>query len=335
MYLIFDTETTGLPRNWKAPLTDADNWPRCIQIAWQLHDEKGHCIAHEDYLILPVGFTIPYDSEKIHGISTALAEKNGIPLVEVLERFQVALKQCEFVGGHNVSFDLNIMGAEFLRLQDTNPLEALPIIDTCTEETAALCRLPGGRGGKFKLPTLGELYAHLFGTDFAEAHNATADVEATARCFFELFRKRQILPASIKDRADLLQIFEAALEAPVELIGLKHQNLKSAAARLAQQTSEAQQTLVPDFPLEQEALADAPFVHLHTHSQYSVLQSTSSIADIVNAAANDRMPAVTLTDHANLMGAFHFIKAVKKHNDSLEEGQPPLKPILGWEFFCL
>ena len=333
MYLIFDTETTGLPRNWKAPLTDADNWPRCIQIAWQLHDEKGHCIAHEDYLILPEGFTIPYDSEKIHGISTALAEKHGIPLVEVLERFQVALKKSEFVGGHNVSFDLNIMGAEFLRLQDTNPLEALPIIDTCTEETAALCRLPGGRGGKFKLPTLGELYAHLFGTDFAEAHNATADVEATARCFFELFRKRQILPASIKDRADLLQTLEAALEAPVELIGLKHRNLKSAAARLAQQTSEAQQTLVPDFPLEQEALADAPFVHLHTHSQYSVLQSTSSIADIVNAAANDRMPAVTLTDHANLMGAFHFIKAVKKHNDSLEEGQPPLKPILGCEFF--
>ena len=39
MYLIFDTETTGLPKRWDAPITDTDNWPRCIQIAWQLHDE--------------------------------------------------------------------------------------------------------------------------------------------------------------------------------------------------------------------------------------------------------------------------------------------------------
>ena len=41
MYIIFDTETTGLPQNWNAPITDTDNWPRCIQIAWQLHDENG------------------------------------------------------------------------------------------------------------------------------------------------------------------------------------------------------------------------------------------------------------------------------------------------------
>ena len=136
MFLIFDTETTGLPRNWNAPLTDADNWPRCIQIAWQLHDQDGKCVSHEDYLVRPDGYTIPYDAEKIHGISTALAEKEGIHLVDVLEKFKIALDQCEFVGGHNVKFDLNIMGAEFLRLNDQNPLENFPIIDTCTEETA-------------------------------------------------------------------------------------------------------------------------------------------------------------------------------------------------------
>ena len=79
MYLIFDTETTGLPKRWKAPLTDSENWPRCIQIAWQIHDIKGTLIRHEDYLISPDGFTIPFDSEKIHGISTALAENQGTP----------------------------------------------------------------------------------------------------------------------------------------------------------------------------------------------------------------------------------------------------------------
>jgi DNA polymerase-3 subunit alpha len=232
MFLIFDTETTGLPRNWNAPLTDADNWPRCIQIAWQLHSKDGSCLAHEDYLVVPDGFVIPYDAEKIHSISTALAQKDGIPLSEVLEKFQQAVAQCEFIGGHNVSFDLNIMGAEFLRLGDQNPLENFPIIDTCTEETATLCQLPGGRGGKFKLPTLSELHHHLFEAPFEEAHNATADVEATTRCFFELFRKGWIRPEALKNREDILQHLSEVLDQPVKGIGLKHLNLKAASEQL-------------------------------------------------------------------------------------------------------
>ena len=116
MYLIFDTETTGLPRNWKAPLTDSDNWPRCIQIAWQLHDTMGRVIEHQDYLVQPTGYNIPYDAEKIHGISTELAQQEGIELSLMIEKFQQALSKASFIVGQNVKFDLNIMGAEFLRL---------------------------------------------------------------------------------------------------------------------------------------------------------------------------------------------------------------------------
>lgn len=183
MYLIFDTETTGLPKRWDAPITDTDNWPRCIQIAWQLHDAMGNCIETQDYLVQPNGFNIPYDAEKIHGISTELAQQQGIPLVEVLEKFNEALSKTKFVVGQNVKFDLNIMGAEFVRAAITNPLQKLPVLDTCTEHTASLCQIPGGRYGKFKLPTLTELHEHLFNLPFDEAHNATADVEATTRCF--------------------------------------------------------------------------------------------------------------------------------------------------------
>ena len=146
MYIIFDTETTGLPKRWNAPLTDSENWPRCIQIAWQIHDAKGEVIAHEDYLIQPDGFTIPFDSEQVHGISTALAEDQGIPLEEVLEKFHAALDQVEYVVGHNVSFDRNIMGAEYLRVGLSDVLDGKAVVDTCTEETATLCQLPGGRG---------------------------------------------------------------------------------------------------------------------------------------------------------------------------------------------
>ena len=168
MYLIFDTETTGLPKRWDAPLTDSDNWPRCIQIAWQIHDASGNCIEHCDYLIKPDGFTIPYESEQVHGVSTALAESEGEQLAVVLDHFAKARSKSQFIVGHNINFDRNIMGAEFLRIHQNDPLENSVFIDTCTEETASLCQLPGGRGGKFKLPTLSELYHFLFQSSFEE-----------------------------------------------------------------------------------------------------------------------------------------------------------------------
>ena len=179
MYLIFDTETTGLPKRWDAPVSDTDNWPRCVQIAWQLHDKTGVLLQHYEALVRPEGFNIPYDAEQIHGISTDLALEEGKALSEVLQDFKQVLEKTEFLVGQNVGFYINVMGAEFFRDCGANLLESLPVLDTCTEDTALLCQLPGGRGGKFKLPTLTELHAHLFGEPFDEAHNAGADVEAT------------------------------------------------------------------------------------------------------------------------------------------------------------
>jgi len=150
MYLIFDTETTGLPKRFNAPVSDTDNWPRCVQIAWQLHDAMGKVIEHQDYLIRPEGFDIPYDSERIHGISTELAQQKGIPLADVAQKFTEVLSRAKFIVGQNVGFDANIMGCEFFRLGMDNPLPQLPVLDTCTETTAQLCQIPGGRGGKFK-----------------------------------------------------------------------------------------------------------------------------------------------------------------------------------------
>ena len=329
MYLIFDTETTGLPKRWDAPLSDSENWPRCIQIAWQIHDASGELIAHQDYLIQPTGFTIPFDSEQVHGISTALAEEQGVSLSEVLEDFQAAIKGVAYVVGHNISFDRNIMGAEFLRQGLEDPLEGKTVIDTCTEETATLCKLAGGRGGKFKLPTLGELYVHLFQVQFEEAHNATADVEATARAFFELLRKNEIHPKGFQNQEEQTKAIRSRT-VPFELIGLSHQNLKKASSGLKKE-QKVPKTTQPQADLS-DALKQAPFVHLHNHSQFSVLQATSRINQLVEAAAADHLPALALTDHGNLMGAFHFIKAINSHNANTEESFH-IKPIVGCEFY--
>mgnify|MGYP000424538976 FL=1 len=347
MYLIFDTETTGLPKRWNAPITDTDNWPRCIQIAWQLHDAMGNCIDHQDYLVQPEGFNIPYDAEKIHGISTELAQEQGIPLAEVLEKFNEALGKTKFVVGQNVKFDLNIMGAEFVRGDVANPLQELPVLDTCTEHTASLCQIPGGRYGKFKLPTLTELHEFLFNVPFAEAHNATADVEATTRCFFELIRLGEYTKEQLDVQPDYFQKFLEANPKTIQLIGLKHINLKKESAKINERLQQAQTSDISTEEIKQNVseLKDVDFVHLHNHSQFSVLQSTMSVSDIVSAAAEYNMPAVALTDHANMMGAFHFVNAVNKHNSGVKAkiktaestGETvtakEIKPIIGCEFF--
>lgn len=53
MFLLFETETNGLPKNGKAPVTEVSNWPRLVQIAWILYDEAGNELERKDYLIKP------------------------------------------------------------------------------------------------------------------------------------------------------------------------------------------------------------------------------------------------------------------------------------------
>jgi DNA polymerase-3 subunit alpha len=347
MYLIFDTETTGLPKLWDAPITDTDNWPRCIQIAWQLHDAMGNLVDHQDYLVRPDGFNIPYDAEQVHGISTELAKQEGAGLDEVLEKFNTALAKAKFIVGQNVGFDVNIMGAEFHRSGIENTLQELPVLDTCTEYTAELCKIPGGRGGKFKLPTLTELHEYLFNEPFAEAHNATADVEATTRCFLELVRKKHYTQEQLDVQPDYFENFSEANPKEVQLIGLKHINLKKASKKIADALWEKDTGGVSQEEIKAniKTLEDTEFVHLHNHSQFSVLQSTINIKDLVKSADDNQMPAVAITDHANMMGAFHFVKEVKAHNasveqsnaEAIEKGELPqankIKPIIGCEFF--
>lgn len=341
MYLIFDTETTGLPKNFNAPITDTDNWPRAVQIAWQLHDNFGRLVEHQDFLIRPDGFDIPYDSERVHGISTELAQQQGVPMIEVLQKFQQALQKTTYVVGQNIGFDINIMGCEFFRYQIENNLAELPVLDTCTEFTADLCQIPGGRGGRFKLPTLTELHQFLFGVPFSEAHNATADVEATTRCFFELIRTGRGFSEEFIS-AEYVSEFQQHNPTTIEAVGLVHINLKNASEEIRKKEKKISETLISEENLAQ--LEQATFVHLHNHSQFTILQSTSSIKGLIEAAEKYKMSAVALTDTANMMGAFLFSQAVSNHNKkvkeknekAIEQGEEPteipLKAIIGCEF---
>lgn len=186
MFLIFDTETTGLPKNYKAPLTDFANWPRLVQLAWQCHDHAGKFLFAKNYVVKPNGFVIPGRiARKLHHITTRKAHEIGRDIDFVLREFATDVQNATLLVGHNIGFDLNIVGCEFLRRGMENVLAKANTL--CTQKSSTeFCGII--RDGKPKWPNLTELHRKLFGTPFADAHNAAGDVVATARCFLELAR---------------------------------------------------------------------------------------------------------------------------------------------------
>ena len=73
------------------------------------------------------------------------------------------------------------------------------------------------------------------------------------------------------------------------------------------------------------------FSHLHVHTQYSLLDGAASIKNLYKKAKADGMPALAISDHGNMFGAFEFVKEAYKHTD--ENGKPLVKPIVGCEFY--
>jgi DNA polymerase III epsilon subunit-like protein len=189
MYLFFDTETTGLPRNWKAPVTDLNNWPRLVQLAYLLYDKKGTIISSGDFIIKPEGFRIPTESSQVHGITNERAIREGQEISSVLLEFNTLMRQASYLVAHNMSFDEKIVGAEFLRNGMQNYITSKNRICTM-EKTTNFCAIQGPYG--YKWPKLSELYFKLFQSNFEEAHNAAADIKATAKCFWELKKLNKI-----------------------------------------------------------------------------------------------------------------------------------------------
>lgn len=317
MFLIFDTETTGFPKDKSAPLTDFDNWPRMVQIAWQLHDEMGQLIDAQNHIVYPDGFDIPFGAEKVHGISTQKAKEEGKPLTEVLEKFNQAISQASYLVGHNIAFDIPVVGCEYLRMEMKSEVTEKPTLDTQLSSTE-YCAIPGGRGGGYKWPKLFELHQKLFNENFDEAHNATADVVATTRCFFELVRLNVIKPLDYGKSEAFLQKFR---EVNPDVIEPAEVEIEEQVGKPKKEEGAGVELVIEKGI---KPTTDATFVHFHTHSQYSVLQSTTNIKALIKKAVEDEMPAVALTDLGNMFAAFNFVSEALA-NDIL--------PIVGCEFF--
>lgn len=202
----FDTETTGTPKNYKAPMQDLNNWPRVIQLAWERADaQTGEVNGAGKFLIKPDGWEIPREEFWIkHGYSTEQNQADGRPMPDVLDEFINDLDTSDVLVAHNLGFDYPILGAEMIRYKKKakpNPDRA----KICTMETTVeFCKVPFPNRGRFnsrqpyKWPKLDELYKCLFNSGFEGAHDAGNDVAACRVSFFELVRRGVITLPQLK-----------------------------------------------------------------------------------------------------------------------------------------
>lgn len=202
----FDVETNGKAIDFYAPYTDTNNWPRIVQMAWAVYTPKEECLQASSFLIKPDGWIIPDEVVKVHGITTEMCEKDGIPIAICFDTFD---KDCEtatkFVA-HNLDFDKNVIACEYHRRSTWDNLSAPPWALHagvhkelyCTMKASTnYCRLSGGpKRGQFKWPKLIELHEKLFGVGFVGAHSALTDVQAMAKCYFELQRRLSSEPST-------------------------------------------------------------------------------------------------------------------------------------------
>lgn len=176
MYLLFDTETTGLPAG-------GDD-VHMLQLAWILQGRDHETRAHGNCIVLPEGWNIPDEIAKLTRIDHARAAVAGHPVDQVLSLFTAATYFPVTIVGHNLEFDCKVVAKECERLGWPDPLADKP--RTCTMLASVdVCAIPSKKGG-YKWPKLDELHTKLFGRPFEGAHDALADVRATAKCFWEL-----------------------------------------------------------------------------------------------------------------------------------------------------
>lgn len=197
--LFIDTETTGLPLNDNLPYTDLKNWPYLVQVALIIEDDNYGILAKRNIILKPDGYTIPESATKIHGISNERAVKNGEDRDKVISFLDLALYKSDIIIGHNVSFDLNVIKSEIIRIKGIENAffkkKKHIVIDTM-KMGSNICKIPylsfhTRLSMPNKYPKLDELYYKLFNKHFNNQHDAMADVQAAYDCYYELKRKSQ------------------------------------------------------------------------------------------------------------------------------------------------
>ena len=209
--LIFDTETTGLPQTKIINQEFLDKWPYIVQFSFIIFDTELNKIIVSNDFIIKLDTVIPEESIKIHGISNEISRDKGINIESVLKEFFYYLGEVDLLVGHNVSFDINMIHIELLRIiynkkypkqhikaykLDLHLLKNYKNIFCTLQESIDLCNIKAlDKFGReyTKFPKLSELHVKLFNTMPNNLHNSFIDILITLRCFMKLKFSRDLL----------------------------------------------------------------------------------------------------------------------------------------------
>lgn len=178
MYLIFDTETSGLPV-WSAPV-DYHLQPRIVQLAFVLLDSQFKERMSFCSLIESNGWTIEEGAQRVHGIDVEDCNKFGISIEDALSIFHASALKSEKVCAFNLKFDSLLIDIEMSKLQQS--LYNWQNHGICAMlESTPVCKLPKSRGNGFKWPKLDEAFDFMFNEPRVNQHDALQDCRDTGR----------------------------------------------------------------------------------------------------------------------------------------------------------
>lgn len=195
--IVFDTETTGLPitkgfnNYYSYEDLEKYNSSRLISICWKVY-ENNNLINSNYNIIKPEDFIIDNNSYacKINGITQEISMRDGVNINNIFDKLKIDLEDCKLIVAHNINFDKHILLSELYRYNKENIIELfLSCKLYCTMlEGTNITNIKFKNSNKLKPPKLIELYNHFFNKNFENAHNAEADVDACAACYFKMIQ---------------------------------------------------------------------------------------------------------------------------------------------------
>jgi len=204
--LVFDTETTGLPQSKIISPDTLHLWPHIVQFSYIIYDTEANEIVMtmDDVIKVEDNVTISQESINLHGITKGISQEKGVKLSKILHIFCNYLTTTDVLVGHNVTFDIQMVKVELLRVIYSNmtpedkikkyknnlsKLSNFTNIYCTMQNTIELCSIKKtDKYGKEynKYPKLSELHQTLFHTSPNHLHNSFNDILVTLRCFMKL-----------------------------------------------------------------------------------------------------------------------------------------------------
>lgn len=232
--LIFDTETTGLPKTKLLTKEVLHLLPFIVQLSYVIFNTVTNRMELiQDHIIkIPLDVDISEESTNIHGITKEISFTKGKELKDILFQFIEDYESCDLIVGHNLSFDINMLKMETMRLIETSVyfeklyLEeflAKLIVESsnnssnnnskkhfCTMKVSiAFCNIKkiDKKGKEYsKFPKLSELHEKLFGNIPNHLHNSLHDVLVCLRCFYKIEYKKDLVEENKQLRDLFLEI---------------------------------------------------------------------------------------------------------------------------------